>query len=53
VKLLCTVAVSAKNTLQRVTLWRVVGMDRVKNDAQNAKFLFCGMACGVLVVDAY
>jgi len=42
--------IPVENTKQLLTLMREGGMNRVKNDAINAKFTFIGTDYGVLAV---
>jgi|OM-RGC.v1.038512574 hypothetical protein len=42
-----------KNTLLRVTVWRVVDMSKVKNDAHNVNCSSNGKDYGALAVDVY
>jgi len=51
VKIMCIVMVLVKNMWLKVTVRKVVDMNKVKNDAHNVKCSLNGKACGVLAVD--
>lgn len=42
---------SCKKYKDKGKVWKVEGMNKVKNDVTHVKYSLIGMVCGVLVVD--